>query len=64
MSVRFNGYKSWKHIKDELDLYSLYILPFIAINRDGVFDKNLSRNKLTSIQCAWLFWSLEIYFEE
>lgn len=64
MKVEFHGYRDWKHIKDELDYYDVYILPCIEMRRDGTFAKDLFDKNCTSITFAWLFWHLNIYFGE
>ena len=60
MEIRFNGYKTWKHIKEELDMFDLYILPSVIVYRDWF---GLQNQCTTSIKFAWLFWELNIYFE-
>lgn len=58
MNIRFNGYKTWKHIKDELGMFEFYMLPNISIFHDGVYELD---EYPTEIKIAWLFWKIEIY---
>ena len=58
MKIRFNGYNTWKHIKDELEIFNFYILPSIIVSQDRTFDID---EYPTEIKIAWLFWEIEIY---
>lgn len=60
MKVRFSGYKVWKHLFDELELFTFYILPTITIHQDRTYEVDEYR---TEIKFAWLFWELEIYLK-
>lgn len=58
MKVEFDGYKVWKHIKRELNISSLYILPSIIIITDNNFDRD---EYPIEIEFSWLFWKFHIY---
>lgn len=61
MNIRFNGYNTWKHIKDELGMFEFYMLPNIAVLHDSNF--NIDEYP-TEIKIAWLFWELYIYLKK
>lgn len=58
MSISFRGYKAWKSIKNELEMFNFYILPSIIVSQDKSFDKN---EYPTEIKIAWLVLELSIY---
>lgn len=59
MYISFEGYKVWKHIKDELHMYTFEILPSISVQYDTVFE---SDEYPYEIRISWLFWRMSIYF--
>ena len=61
MDIRFQRYRTWKNIKDELGIFEFYILPTISIYRDEVY---LEDEYPTQIKAAWLFWELCIYLKK
>ena len=61
MDIRFQRYRTWKNIKDELGTFEFYILPTISIYRDEVY---LEDEYPTQIKVAWLFWELCIYLKK
>jgi hypothetical protein len=61
MNIRFKGYNTWKHIKDELGMFELYMLPNISVLHDGNF--NIDEYP-TEIKIAWLFWEFCIYLKK
>ena len=58
MKITFRGYKTWKHIKNNLEMYNFYILPSIIVSQDRTFNIN---EYPTEIKFAWLFWEVSIY---
>jgi hypothetical protein len=61
MNIRFKGYNTWKHIKDELGMFEFYMLPNIEILHDEVYEIN---EYPTEIKIAWLFWECCIYLKK
>ena len=61
MDIRFQRYKSWKHIKDELGIVEFYVLPTITIYRDEAY---IADEYPTQIKIAWLFLELCIYLKK
>ena len=59
-SISFSGYKSWKSVKENLDMFDIYILPTIILSYDDVFDN--VEDYPYEIRIAWLFWKIHIYF--
>ena len=62
MEIRFNGYKTWKGIKEELGLYTFYILPTIELHSDDAFWDE--KNRIYEFKIAWLLWELKFYFKK
>lgn len=58
--IIFQGYKSWKSVKDNLDMFNFYILPTIVLNYDNVWDNG--NDYPYDILIAWLFWKIQFYF--
>ena len=61
MNIKFQRYKTWKSIKNELGIFEFYILPTIVVYRDEVY---LADEYPTQIKVAWLFWELCIYLKK
>lgn len=56
--ISIKGYRTWKHIKNELEMFDFYILPSIVVSQDKTFDID---EYPTEIKFIWLFWKLCIY---
>ena len=61
MDIRFNKYKTWKNIKDELGIFEFYVLPSITVYHDKAY---MADEYPTQIKIAWLFWELCIYLKK
>jgi hypothetical protein len=61
MKIRFKGYSTWKHIKDELGMFEFYVLPSATVFYDSTYDID---EYPTEIKIAWLFWELCIYLKK
>lgn len=57
--IIFQGHKSWKCVKDNLDMYKIYILPTIILDYDFVYDNG--NDYPFNIQISWLFWNMYIF---
>ena len=59
MKIRFNGYRSYKNIKEELGIREIYFLPTIVYYYDEVY---MPSENPHNVYIAWLFWKLDIYW--
>ena len=58
IKISTSGYKAWKCVKNNLDMFHFYVLPSIIIHQDRTFDID---EYPTEIKFAWLFWDISIY---
>jgi hypothetical protein len=58
MEIRFNRYKHWKQLKNELGFWYIDILPCVTVKGDRTFALDSYQ---TEICLSWLFWQIYIF---
>lgn len=59
MQIIISGYQTWKHAKEELNIFNVYVLPTLIVYYDNILDWD--NDYPVEIKFAWLFWELRIY---
>lgn len=62
MHITFSGYKTWKSIKENLNIFDIHILPSIMIHYDEMFDRE--NDYPLEIRISWFIWVFSIYLSK
>ena len=62
MDIKFNGYRTWKNVKDAIGVFDFYIFPTILIHYHDIFD--VENDYPIEIRIAWLVCELSIYLKK